>query len=332
MSDNTDKKIAVIVEKEEDKTAYFTYELLTAGKMLSDVMTARFVAIVVGNNVAAIAQDVAGFVDAVYVIDNPVLQTFHADIYAAALADCLTAISADTVIMGHTLDNIDLAPKIALRLGASLVTDIVKIEGTPSGKLSCEKPIYGDKAMASFALDKTPRMITLRPKTMIALDKREKLGIVTTYIPVIDPCIAKVVFVEKVPGESVSLDKAEAIVAGGRGIKEKENIRYLEDLSNALKRFFPAVELGASRPLVDSGFFPPSRQIGLTGEKVAPELYVAVAISGASQHLSGITGSKKIVAINKDEQASIFESADYGVVGEYEKVIPALVRKLKELP
>lgn len=331
MADNTDKKIVVIVEKEDGKPAHLTYELLAAGKALSEAMQARLIGVVVGSGVASIAQDIAGFAGEVHVIDDPVLETFQPEVYAAALSDCLAGLAPDMVIMGHTLENIDLAPRIALLLDGALVTDAVKIESNPSGEFFCEKPIYGDKAMARFAMTRRPGIVTLRPKSITALENRAEQGVITPFNLTIDRSAVKITFIEEVPGESVSLDKADAVVAGGRGIKEKESIHYLEDLADALKRFFPTVEIGASRPLVDSGFFQPSRQIGLTGEKVAPELYVAVAISGASQHLSGITGSKKIVAINKDEQATIFESADYGVVGEYEKVIPALVKKLKEL-
>lgn len=331
MTDNTGKKIAVIVEKEHDRTAHLTYELLAAGKILSDAMPARLIGIVVGYKVAATAQDIAGFASEVHMIDDPALEAFQPEVYAAALSECLAEVSPDAVIMGHTLENVDLAPRIALLLNGAIVTDAVKMEIDPSGKLFCEKPIYGDKAMARFALTARPGIITLRPKSIPPLEHGEEQGVITPFKPTIGRSVAKITFVKEVPGESVSLDKADAVVGGGRGIKEKENIHYLQDLADALKRFFSNVEIGASRPLVDSGFFQPSRQIGLTGEKVAPELYIAVAISGASQHLSGITGSKKIVAINKDEQATIFESADYGVVGEYEKVIPALVKKLKEL-
>jgi len=217
-------------------------------------------------------------------------------------------------------------------MGTRLITDSIRIDLGLNGELLCEKPVYGDKAIATFILDHPMQIVTIRPKAFRAMEQHPGKGRVISFEPAVEKSIAKTESVETIPGESVSLDKADAIVAGGRGIKEVEGIKYLEDLAQTLKRFYGAVELGASRPLVDNGFFPPSRQIGLTGEKVAPELYVAIAISGASQHLSGITGSKKIVAINKDEQASIFESADYGVVGDYEKVIPALARKLKELP
>jgi len=330
---NNGEKIIVLAEKEDGKTAYFTYELLRAGKELADKMGTKLCIVVAGNNVGTISNEMAYFSAEVYMLDHPLLENFQADIYANAMVQCFKSMNPDTIILGHTLDNIDLASKVACRIGAQVLTDITHLDrGTDNNELLCEKPIYGDKAIATFTMGRSPRMVTLRPKIMAALEKGSGKGTIIPFPLALDRSMAKTEFVESIPGESVSLDKADAIVAGGRGIKEVEGIKYLKDLAQTLKRFYGAVELGASRPLVDNGFFPPSRQIGLTGEKVAPELYFAIAISGASQHLSGITGSKKIVAINKDEQASIFESADYGVVGDYEKVIPALARKLKELP
>ena len=173
--------------------------------------------------------------------------------------------------------------------------------------------------------------MTLRPKSFSTATKSSRRGKITQVTLDVDQFVARTEHVDTVTGESVSLDRADAIVAGGRGIKDVDGLAHLEGLIQALKMFFSNVELGASRPLVDRGWVPPSRQVGLTGEKVAPDLYVAVAISGASQHLSGITGSKKIIAINQDETAAIFEQSDYAIVGEYEQVVPVLAQKLKEL-
>jgi electron transfer flavoprotein alpha subunit len=230
------------------------------------------------------------------------------------------------------MDNLDLAPKLACRMGSRLVTDCIGFDVELStGHLLCTKPVYGDNAVATFIVEKKPYMATLRPKVMEDIERIPTKGKVINVDIVIEESITKVELIEEIPGETVSIDKADAIVAGGRGIKKVEGLKQLEELIEILKKYFGKVELGASRPLVDNGWLPSSRQLGLTGEKASPELYIAIGISGASQHLSGILGSKKIIAINRDEQAPIFSSADYGVVGEYEHVIPAIIKKLREL-
>jgi electron transfer flavoprotein alpha subunit len=175
-------------------------------------------------------------------------------------------------------------------------------------------------------------MATLRPKSVERMKERTgKQGTIVNLEISIDQAPDSFELIGTVPGEAVSLDKADAIVAGGRGVKGREGLELLERLIDALKNYFDTVELGASRPLVDGGLLSKSRQLGQTGEKAAPHLYMAVAISGSSQHVSGISGSKKIVAINKDGEAPIFDIADYGVVGAYETVVPALIGKLREL-
>ena len=174
-------------------------------------------------------------------------------------------------------------------------------------------------------------MATLRLGKMTDIEPCQVKGNIIRFDPPIDTSLIKTESVGKILEESVSLDKADAIVAGGRGIKRIEGLKCLKGLIDALKRYFSKVELAASRPLIDAGWLPHSRQLGSTGEKASPQLYIAIGISGASQHLSGILGSKKIIAINKDEQAPIFDSSDYGVVEEYEKILPAFIEKLRDL-
>jgi electron transfer flavoprotein alpha subunit len=174
-------------------------------------------------------------------------------------------------------------------------------------------------------------MATIRPKAMEPIGPSSATGKIIHVDPVIDEPTVKVEVIEKINEETVSLNRAEAIVAGGRGVKNAEGLKQLRELVEVLERYFGRVELGASRPLVDARLVPSSRQIGLTGEKVAPELYIAVGISGSLQHLTGILGAKKIIAINTDPKANIFKVADYGVIGNFEEVVPALKRKLEKL-
>jgi electron transfer flavoprotein alpha subunit len=185
--------------------------------------------------------------------------------------------------------------------------------------------------ISTFKLERKPFMATLRPKAVEPVGLGPKPGEIIHFDPVIDGPLVEIELIERRKEESVNLNKAEAIVAGGRGIKDSGGLEQLSELVKVLRKYFAKVELGASRPLVDAHLVPSSRQIGLTGEKVAPELYIAVGISGSSQHLTGILGAKKIIAINTDPKANIFKVADYGVVGSFEEVVPALRKRLEEL-
>jgi electron transfer flavoprotein alpha subunit len=296
-------KIVVLMEKEGNEILGITYELL------------------------------ARFSDEVYCVDDPLLETFLSDTYTAVIEGLCQIMSPEVIIMGHTINNLDLAPRLAWRMGAKFVTDCTSVRvAEKRGSLLCTKPVYGDRAYAVFELGNGVKLITIRSKSTerISEDRIEKGRIIKVDIP-LDEIRYNVRLIKSIPGESVSLDKADAIVAGGRGVKGTEGLSVLEGLIEILKRFFDKVELGASRPLIDVGLLPKSRQLGQTGEKVTPQLYIAVGISGSSQHVSGIGGSKKIVAVNKDSDAPIYNIADYGVVGPYETVVPALIGKLVEM-
>lgn len=328
----TDKTVLILAEREESEFGAITFELLRAGRVLADKVEAKLCVALLGHEVDDSAHEIAHFSDVVYALDNALLETFQVDFYVHALEQLCRRIGPDIVLMGHTLDNLDLAPKLAYRMGTSIVTDCIGFDIEPeTGRLLCTKPVYGDSALATFLIEKKPQMVTLRPRLMENMERSSGEGEIIGFKVGLDKSIAKTELIETVLGEGVSLDKADVIVAGGRGIKRIEGLTLLKELIEVLKGYFDRVELGASRPLVDTGWAPPSRQVGLTGEKASPELYFAIGISGALQHLAGIFGSRKIVAVNNDEQATIFKYADYGVVGDYEDVIPALIKKLKEL-
>lgn len=326
------KLVLVLVERENQGVAPVTLELLNAGRVLAQKLSSSLVAVLIGYGLANLASDVARFVDHVYCLDNSLFKVFQAEAYTAALENLCKKISPDIIIVGHTLDNVDLAPRLSYRLGSRLVMDCVKLElDAQNNNLLCSKPVYGGNVIATFSIGGRPWMATLRPKVMEPAQPNSVAGKVTNVEVALDKSLVRTESVETVPLDSVSLDKADAIVSGGRGIGGVEGIEELKKLAESLKKYFNMVEIGASRPVTDAGWLPPSRQIGLTGERVSPQLYFAVGISGASQHISGITGAKKIVAINKDMRAPIFRYADYGVVGDYRSVVPALTKKLGEL-
>jgi len=325
-------RILVLAEMEDRKFASITFELLGVGRELADKVAAKLCAAVLGHEIGDVSHEIAQFSEEVYSLNHILLEEFQVDLYVHALESLCRNIEPDVILIGHTINNLDLAPRLAFRMETEVITDCICIDAEPEGKhLLCTKPVYGENAIAQFKIEKKPFMVTLRPGNVVDIERCPTQGKVIRFDPVLEKSLMRTELVEKILGESVSLDLADIIVAGGRGIKRSEELKYLEELIDVLKKYFGKVELGASRPLIDAGWLPHSRQIGSTGEKVNPQLYIAIGISGASQHLSGVLGSKKIIAINKDGEAPIFKSADYGVIGEYESVVPALIKKLREL-
>jgi len=324
-------RILVVVEKEDQGVNSFTLELLGIGRKVATDINGIVCGAVLGHGISEVTKGILPFAEEVYSIDHPLLEDFKVELYASALEQLCQKVVPDTVLMGCTLNNLDLAPRLACKMKVSLITDCVCLAIEPeTGCLLCTKPTYGAKVVSIFKLDKKPYIVTLRRKTAEPLRQGSILGEVIHFTPVLNGT-SQIELIEKVREESVRLDKAEAIVAGGRGIKDTEGLEKLKELISALKKYFKSVDLGASRPLIDSHLVPSSRQIGLTGEKVAPELYIAVGISGSLQHLTGVLGAKKIIAINNSPKAHIFKVADYGVIGDYEDIVPALEKKLKEI-
>jgi len=240
-------------------------------------------------------------------------------------------ISPWAILMGQTSMGRDLAPRLAFRLGTSLTTDCLNLSIAPATKLLVQtKPVYGGNAQAVFTSKFMPQMVTVRPKAMSPLerDASRKGMVIPTKID-IDESKVRTRILQTVKEEAVGikLEDARVIVCGGRGIGGPEPFRTtLKELADLLRG-----AVGASRPPADNGWVPEAMHIGLTGKIVAPDIYIAVAVSGASQHMAGCSGSKHIIAINKDPEANIFREAEFGVVGKYEEVVPALTKKLREL-
>lgn len=332
---NDKQRILVLVQRRPGgESASITFELLKSAADLSTQGGETVCACILGCGVSALADEISYYAGEVYVIDDPALATYLPVVYASAFEALCRSLAPRTVLMGHTYENREMAPKLACKMENDLITDCVKVErDTETGALLCTKPIYGGNAYAVFEVNPEPQMVTVRPKSTAAMEKGNTPG---TIIPFRQDFSSVRVLTQStglVPGaDAVSLSQAEAIVSGGRGVKTAEGVEILQGLVATLKRYFTSVELGASRPLVEEGLLPHSRQVGQTGEKVSPQLYIAVAISGAAQHMGGIGGSKKIVAINKDPEAAIFEASDYGVVGSYEDIVPALIKKLEVSP
>jgi electron transfer flavoprotein alpha subunit len=324
--------ILVLAEREGQGIASLTFELLRMGKKIAEETKKPLYAATLGHEMANCAEEISNYVDKVYSLDHPLLVNLHREHCASALEQLCGNLNPDIVLMGHTLANLDLAPRLSFRMGVPIITDCIQLSIAPeTGNLLCSKPVYGGKAISTFELKKKPFIVTLRSK---AVEPYNRSGPVKAdmvkFDPVLDESMARVQWIETVQEENVNLNKAEAIVAGGRGIRDAEGLKLLQELVSVLGKHLNRVELGGSRPLVDARLIPSSRQIGLTGEKVAPAIYIAVGISGSLQHMTGILGAKKIIAINSNPKAPIFAAADYGVIGNFEDVLPALIKKLRE--
>jgi electron transfer flavoprotein alpha subunit len=318
--------ILVIAEQRDGKLNRATLETIAAAQQLSG--DAEIKAVVLGQSVAAVAQDLATAVGEVLLVENASLGTYTPDAFTAAVQQVVASVKPAYVLLPHTYQTRDFAPMAAVRLGASLITDVIGINGTGSGA-TFVRPMFQGKLSAEVRPQGDgPRCITIQIGAFRAdAVKRGNPGAVTPTSVDIDPSTIRqspeAPFKEA--KQAVDLGQAERIVAVGRGIKSQENIAIAERLAKAM-----SAEIAASRPICDSGWLPMDRQIGSSGQTVAPKLYVALGISGAIQHLVGMKGARTIVAINKDADAPIFEVADYGIVGDLFEIVPALVAELEK--
>jgi electron transfer flavoprotein alpha subunit len=266
----------------------------------------------------------------VYVVEDAALGDYQADSYVAVAEKVAKEANSVIILAGQTGMGSDIVPRLAFRLETAATLDCVALEiDSGSKRLLQTKPVYGGNAQAIYTVDTDPQIATVRAKSQEPLAKDDsRKGEVVTVDAGLDPSAVKTKVIEKVKEEveGVKLEDAAVVVTGGRGIGGEEGFKQLEELA---KMFKGAV--GASRPACDNGWMPDKAQVGLTGKIVTPDLYIAVGVSGASQHIAGCSGSKTIVAINKDSEANIFKMAHYGVVGDWKKVLPAFTEKVKEL-
>ena len=331
MSDTTQKKILVVAQVEEGKTAQLTYELLYAAAGLTRKSPGSIYTVMIGADIGAAAAESAKYTDVLYAVEDPSLNVFHAQRYLQVLTNLCKELAPDIVLLVHNIDNIDIAPGLAFELESSLITDCVDLDvDGESGSLLCTKEVYGGNGNAIFKHDGRPAIATIRPKGLRAIELTELGGKIERVEPAVDDSKISVQVVETISTAAEDFSKADVEVAGGRGIGGPDGVKQLEGLVEAFKATFDNVLLGGSRPAIDEGWLPSFSQVGLTGEKVNPQIYVAVGISGALQHVSGVFGSKKIVAINNSAEAAIFKYADYGVVGDFREILPAFTQNVRK--
>jgi electron transfer flavoprotein alpha subunit len=325
------KGVLVCVEVTEDRLVSISQELLGCGRKLADELGEELAAVLVGSGVKDQAQEAIAFgADRVYVVDDPILKDYNTDAYVTAMEKVVKEAGPQILLMGQTSLGRDLAPRLAFRLETALSTDCIELAIDPETKnLLQTRPVYGGNARATFITESRPQMATVRQKAMSPLERDDsRQGEVITLEAGVDPSQIRTKVLDRVKEEvaGIKLEAAPVVVSGGRGIGGPDGFGQLEELARLLKG-----AVGATRSATDNGWVPATIQVGLTGKIVTPDLYIAVALSGASQHMAGCSGSKNIVAVNKDPEANIFKEAQFGVVGDYKQVIPALTAKVKEL-
>ncbi len=325
------KGVMVYCEAAKGKLASIATEGLGCGRKLADNLGQPLYAVLAGSGVSNLAQEAITFgADKVYVIDDELLKDYQTDSYVTVMEKVVKQVMPQILILGQTVIGRDLAPRLAFRLGTTAIMDCSELAIDPGSKRLLEtKPVYGGNAQALFTSEAFPQIATIRTKAMSPLEPNpSRQGEVIKIDAGLAPSAIRTKVLNKVVEEvaGIKLEDARVVVAGGRGIGSAEGFKQLEELAKLLKG-----AVGASRPPCDNGWVPDTIQIGLTGKIVAPELYIAVALSGSSQHMSGCSGCRSIIAINKDPEANIFSEARFGVVGDWKKVLPAFTNKVKEL-
>ena len=311
--------VLVFTEVKDGKLKKVSREALTIGRKLAESA---------GGDLTAFANDRTAASDAG---KYGVTQLFVADVgeyttetYTAAVAEAIKQSRASIVLFGGTSNGRDLAPRVAARLNAGVASDVDRLEFA-DGKLRARRPVYSGKAFASVEVSGTPAIATTRPNAFTAEETSTVVNPQITDLTVDTSSKAKVLETKVPEAGELSIAEADIIVSGGRGLKEAQNFSYIRDLAHAI-----GGAVGASRATVDAGWIDHQHQVGQTGRVVSPNLYIAAGISGAIQHLAGMSSSKHIVAINKDPEAPIFRVADLGVVGDLFQILPALTEEVKK--
>jgi electron transfer flavoprotein alpha subunit len=324
-------KILVVVEQREGKLNRVSWETITAGQAIASATGWTLEAAVVGASPTSIAAEVAGKkVDKVYAIESAKLEPYTPDAFAAALKQFLATNQPKLVLMPHTYQVRDFVPKLATAMGRTVISDCIGFKHDAS-KLVFTRQMFQGKLAADVSFTSDAPWFATFQNGAFRGDKAEAgasaAPVQTVNIEIADGVIRnKPQEVFKEAKQAVDLTQAEVIVAVGRGIKEQKNIELAQQLADAL-----GADLAASRPICDNGWLPMDRQIGSSGQTVAPKLYLALGISGAIQHIVGMKGSRAIIAVNKDSEAPIFEIADYAIVGNLFDIVPPLIEEVKKV-
>ena len=319
-------KIIAFAEQREGKLKKSVFEVLTAGNILAQQLGAELVSLIVGHNLEAIANSLGEYgTRRILIADHEKLNRYSTTAYAKVIAEIMRKEQATILLLPASQMGKDLAPRIAGKLSAGVAADCtaLRIEG---GNIIATRPVYAGKALADVKVTSPVQIFTLRPNVFNAVPAKGSAAAVEKI-----PCdVSEADFTTRVTGMKVTegrpdVTEAGIVVSGGRGMKGPENFSLIEKLADTL-----GAAVGASRAVVDAGWRPHDEQVGQTGKTVSPNLYIACGISGAIQHLAGMSSSKCIVAINKDKDAPIFQVADYGILGDVFEILPALNEELRK--
>jgi len=324
--------VAVFIEMRKGEARRVSLELLSQAREFADTLGKDVVAIVCGKGIRDAACTLAQYgADRVLLVEHDALEHYTTDAYASALTEALRRQQPAIVLFGATVLGKDLAPRVATRIGAGLATDCTDLNVTGDGQtLKAYRPMYGGKVIAEVDWPHGGiQMATVRPN-IFPLGEPDAARTAETetleFVPSPEPARTAIVEMIETVGERINVADAEVVVSGGRGMKGAENFKILEELADLL-----SAAVGASRSAVDEGWRDHADQVGQTGKVISPNLYIACGISGAIQHLVGMSSSKCIVAINKDPEAPIFKIADYGIVADLFEAVPIVTQELRHI-
>jgi len=324
------KGIWVVIEQSKAEIRKVSLEILSQGRIIADKTGDPLVAVILGKGIADLAKTVAAYgADKVILVDDDKLADYSTGAYTSVLNKIIRKEEPQAVLLGNTAVGKDLAPRLAQRLGVGMASDWTGMEHDEANFLTFKRPIYGGKAFADVSSTTRPVVATIRPNTFpLGQQDAAKQAEVVNETAEIDAADLRAIVKEVIIAASArpELIEANIIISGGRGMKGPENYKILEECADVI-----GAAVGASRAAVDAGWIEQKFQVGQTGKTVSPTLYIACGISGAIQHLAGMSSSKVIVAINKDPEAYIFNVADYGIVGDLFEIVPLLTEEFKKL-
>lgn len=332
MSEFTSKNIWVFIETDEGKAKSVGLELLNPGRMLADKSGEKLVAVILGkDNAEAVTQVQQYGADQIISIEGEEYEKYSFDAYTYAMTELIQKYEPSAILIGATNNGRDFGPRLACRLRTGLTADCTSLDyDAESGNVAWTRPAFGGNLMAVIMCPNTrPQIGTVRPGVFKKLPVKKAAAEVvweSIHVPAEKIRTRLIESVREAAAGIMNLEDAEIIVSGGRGMGGPENFKILEELAGVL-----GGTVGASRAAVDAGWIGHAHQVGQTGKTVGPKLYIACGISGAIQHLAGMSGSDCIIAINKDPEAPIFKAADYGIVGNLFEVLPALTEEIKKL-
>jgi len=321
--------VLVFIEVRENKVKKSSWEILSEGKRRAIELNMEACAVFIGHDLDALAPEAFQYgASKVYLLENSLLSKYSPSGFSYALFSLIKEINPEIILFSATSMGKDLAPRLAAKLGVSLTSDCTET-ASRDGRLEVVRPIFAGKALATFKFKSSPQIASLRPNVFPLIEPvKEKGKVIKKDVEVPEEQVkGQTVEIITEEGAEIDVTEADIVVSGGRGMKCPENFNLLRELTSIL----PHSAIGASRSAVDSDWIDHQHQVGQTGKTVSPDIYMAFGISGAIQHLAGMTSSKYIVAVNTDPEASIFKVADFGIVGDLFKVIPYLKKELKKV-